>query len=82
VALRMAPIRNMVPNLVYAATGNDVDSVVVGWFLMQGREIVTADEAAIRAEAQEAAEEISRRVLADPQHKDLALLDAMRNGKL
>ena len=81
-ALRMAPIRNMVPNLVYAATGNDVDSVVVGWFLMQGREIVTADEAAIRAEAQEAAEEISRRVLADPQHKDLALLDAMRNGKL
>jgi len=78
-----APIRNIVPNLVYAATGHDVDSVIVaGQFLMRNRETLTADEAAIRSDAQAAAEEISRRVLADPQHKDLALLDAMRDGKL
>ena len=78
-----APIRNIVPNLVYAATGHEVDSVMVaGQFLMRGREILTADETAIRAEAQAAAEEISRRVLADPRHEDLTLLDAMQDGKL
>ena len=58
-----APIRNIVPNLVYAATGHDVDSVMVaGRFVMRGREILTADDSSVRAEAQAAAEEISRRV--------------------
>ena len=78
-----SPIRNIVPNLVYAATGHEVDSVMVaGRFLMRGRQILTADESAIRNEAQEAAREISRRVLADPTHNKLALLQAMRVGDL
>ena len=78
-----SPICNIVPNLVYAATGHDVDSVMVaGQFLMRGREILTADESSIRSDAQAAAAEISRRVLADPQHEGLTLLGAMRDGKL
>ena len=78
-----APIRNIVPNLVYAATGHEVDSVMVaGQFLMRDREVLTADESSIRSEAQQAAEKISRRVLADPQHEDLTLIEAMREGKL
>jgi len=78
-----APIRNIVPSLVYAATGHDVGRVVVaGRFLMRDRSIQTADEPAIRAEAQAATEKISRHVLADPQHKNLTLLDAMRDRKL
>ena len=78
-----APIRNIVPNLVYAATGHEVDSVMVaGRFLMRGRRILTADETAVRRDAQEAADEVMRRVLADPDHRKLALLDAMRDGRL
>ncbi len=77
------PIRNIVPNMVYAATGREVHSVIVaGRVLMEGRRILTADEAAIRKEAQEAAEELCRSVLRDPRHAELALLEAMRAGLL
>jgi len=72
-----------VPNLVYAATGHEVDSVMVaGRFLMRSRRILTADETAVRRDAQEAADEVMRRVLANPDHRKLALLDAMRDGRL
>lgn len=78
-----APIRNIVPNLVYAATGHEVDTVIVaGRVLMEGRRLLTADEDAIRREAQYAGEALSRKVLEDPRHSDLALLQAMRGGNL
>jgi len=78
-----SPIRNIVPNLVYSATGHEVDSVMVaGKFLMRGRDVLTADESAIRGDAQAAASEISRRVQADPDHRKLSLLSAMRDGSL
>ena len=78
-----APIRNIVPNLVYAATGHEVDSVMVaGRFVMLDRQILTADEVTIRADARAAANEVSRRVAADPETQDLTLLQAMRNGSL
>lgn len=77
------PIRNLVPNIVYAASGHEVDTVIVaGRTLMRNRRLLTCDEAAIRQQAQTAAEEISRRVLADPLHARLKLLDAMANGNL
>lgn len=77
------PIRNIVANLVYATTGHEVDSVIVaGRFLMHARRILAVDEEDVRREAQEAAEEVSRRVLADPRRKELALFDAMRDGTL
>lgn len=61
------PIRNILPNLVYVATGHEVDSVMVaGRLLMCTRRILAVGEEDVRRKAQEAAEEVWRRVLADP----------------
>ena len=77
------PIRNIVPNLVYSATGHEVDTVIIaGRIVMKGREILTANETSIHCEAQEAADDLSRSVSQDPQHKNLALLKAMDKGFL
>ena len=78
------PIRNIVPNLVYAASGHEVKTVMVaGKVLMKDRELLTLDEAAIQAEAQEQAEMLSRRVAEDVSlHGQMALMAAMRDGKL
>ena len=78
-----APIRNIVPNLVYAGSGHEVRMVMVaGQVLVRDGEVLTADEAAVRAAAQRQAEAVARRVVADPVHKGLALLDAMETGFL
>ena len=77
------PIRNIVPNLVYAASGHEVKTVMVaGQMLMQDYQLLTVDEAAIRAEAQAQAEAIDRRVAADPVHEEMILLGAMAAGQL
>ena len=78
-----APVRNMVPNLVYACSGSEVKSVIVaGRVLVRDHRVLTADEAAIRAEAQSQAEAVAQRVAADPVHEGLALLKAMEAGQL
>jgi 5-methylthioadenosine/S-adenosylhomocysteine deaminase len=77
------PVRNIVPNLVYAATGHEVKTVMVaGRVLVRDGRVLAADEAAIRAEAQARAEAIARRVAADPVHEGMALLAAMDRGLL
>ena len=79
----LEPIRNIVPNLVYAGTGYEVKTVIVaGKTLMRDHRVLTVDEAAIRAEAQAQAEAFGRRVAADPLHKELALMQAMAAGQL
>jgi 5-methylthioadenosine/S-adenosylhomocysteine deaminase len=76
-------VRNIVPNLVYAGSGHEVrDVVVAGRFLVRGGQVLTADEGAIRAEAQAQAEALARRVAADPVHRDMALMQAMAAGQL
>jgi 5-methylthioadenosine/S-adenosylhomocysteine deaminase len=78
-----APVRNIVPNLVYAASGHEVKTVMVaGRVLMRDRQVLTADETAVRAEAQAQAEAVARRVAVDPAHQDMALLAAMAAGLL
>jgi 5-methylthioadenosine/S-adenosylhomocysteine deaminase len=78
-----APVRNIVPNLVYAGSGHEVKTVIVaGQTLMRDRQVLTADEAAIRAEAQAQAKAIARRLAADPVHQGMALLKAMEAGQL
>jgi 5-methylthioadenosine/S-adenosylhomocysteine deaminase len=78
-----APIRNIVPNLVYAASGHEVKTVMVaGRVLVRDDVVLTADEDAIRAEAQIQAEAVAKRVAADPVHKEMALLEAMQRGQL
>jgi 5-methylthioadenosine/S-adenosylhomocysteine deaminase len=77
------PIRNLVPNLVYAATGHEVRLVMVaGSVLVRDGQVLSADEAEVRAQAQAEAEEVARRVAADPAHKGMALLGAMEAGML
>jgi 5-methylthioadenosine/S-adenosylhomocysteine deaminase len=72
-----------VPNLVYAASGHEVVMVTVaGQVLVCDGEVLTADEAAIRDEVQVQAEALERRVAADPVHKGMALLEAMKVGYL
>jgi 5-methylthioadenosine/S-adenosylhomocysteine deaminase len=79
----MAPVRNIVPNLIYAATGREVVTVMVaGKILVQDGDVLTVDEDIIRANAQTHAEAVARRVAADPLHKGMALLMAMDAGCL
>jgi 5-methylthioadenosine/S-adenosylhomocysteine deaminase len=57
------PVHNIVPNLVYAGSGHEVVTVMAaGKVLMRDRQVLTADESAIRAEAQVQAVEVARRV--------------------
>jgi hypothetical protein len=44
--------------------------------------VPVTDEAAVRAKVQVQAEEVARRVAADPVHKEMALLEAMEAGQL
>lgn len=79
----LEPVRNIVPNLVYAASGHEVKVVMVaGQVLVRDEQVLTADEAAIRDEVQVHAEALGRRVAADPVHKEMALLAAMEAGQL
>jgi 5-methylthioadenosine/S-adenosylhomocysteine deaminase len=78
-----APVRNIVPNLIYAGTGHEVKTVMVaGRVLVRDGQVLTADEAAVRAEAQVRAAEIARNVAADPVHEGMALLAAMEARQL
>jgi 5-methylthioadenosine/S-adenosylhomocysteine deaminase len=78
-----APIRNIVPNLVYAGSGHEVKTVMVGGkILVRDGDVLTADEEAVRAGAQMQAEALARRVAVDPAHRGMALLDAMEAGWL
>jgi hypothetical protein len=56
--------------------------MVAGVVLVRDGEVLVADEAAVQAEAQVQAQEIARRVVADPVHKGMALLEAMRTDRL
>jgi 5-methylthioadenosine/S-adenosylhomocysteine deaminase len=77
------PIRNIIPNLVYAGSGHEVKTVMVaGQVIVRDYQVLTVDEAALRAEAQAQAAEVARRVAADPVHNEMALLKAMAEEQL
>ena len=77
------PIRNIVPNLVYAGSGHEVKtSIIAGKIVMRDFRVLTIDEEAVRIEAQTQADLLDRRVAADPLQKELALLRAMDAGQL
>ena len=77
------PVRNIVPNLVYAASGHEVKLVMIdGKVIVREGQVLTMDEEAVRAEAQAQAEQIARRVAVDPLHRDMALMSAMEAGYL
>jgi 5-methylthioadenosine/S-adenosylhomocysteine deaminase len=77
------PVRTLVPNLVYAATGKEVQTMMVaGRIVMRNREVLTLVESEVCAEAQHQAELVGERVAQDPLHRDLNLLSAMQAGQL
>jgi cytosine/adenosine deaminase-related metal-dependent hydrolase len=60
--LRLSPSPNPVSTLVYAANGDDVDSVMVdGRWLMRDRKLLTLDEDAVIAEARERSAKVYER---------------------
>ena len=78
-----SPIRNIVPNLVYAASGHEVThAMVAGRMVLRDRQVLNTDEDVIRAEAQRRADEVGRRVAVDPTSQNMALLRAMAAGQL
>lgn len=77
------PIRNIVPNLVYAGSGHEVKTVIVaGRILVQDYQVLVVDEAQVREEAQVQAERVAAQVAADPVHQNMALLQPMEMGAL
>jgi 5-methylthioadenosine/S-adenosylhomocysteine deaminase len=57
--VHVRPMRNLVPNLVYAARGDEVDTVVIdGQIIVEHGRVLTVDEAAILEAAQRHAEPI------------------------
>ncbi|MEM8858243.1 MAG: amidohydrolase family protein [Chloroflexota bacterium] len=77
------PIRTLVPNLIFAATGREVvHSIIDGDFVMRDQKILTADEHAVREDVQAQGERVAALVAADPVHKDMKLLEAMEAGNL
>ncbi len=78
-----APIRNIVPNLVYAGSGHEVKTVLVaGKVLVENGRLLTIDETAVVTAAQEQANLLAQKVAADPTHKNLALMTPMKAGQL
>jgi len=72
------PIRNIVPNLVYAASGHEVHTVVVaGKILVSDHQPLDLPVRSIRAQAQQQAERIAAAVIRDPAHRQLRLMNAM-----
>lgn len=76
-------MRNLIPNIVYAATGRDVDTVISGGkIIVKDRKPVTFDLEEVIAEAQEAADKLVP--AAEPVFWEINGVNAgyMREGKL
>ncbi len=79
----VSPIRNIVPNLVYSARGNEVKTVIIdGKIIVEDGVLLTVDEKAAIREAQEAAERISLKAKDDIVVAESELLQFMEKGYL
>lgn len=77
------PVRNIVPNLVYSARGNEVDTVIIdGDIIVENGKLKTVDEANVIRETQEAAENLSDRATEKLDDNDIALSHMMKNDQL
>lgn len=69
-----APIRNLIPNLVYSARGHEVDMVMVdGRIVVEDHKLLTDDESRVVREANAAAKRIAQELAQVPWSKDLPL---------
>lgn len=77
------PVRNIVPNLVYSARGDEVKTVIIdGRIVMEDRVLKTANEETIIAEAQEVAERVCREAAPEFYARKTALYQMMQNGEM
>jgi 5-methylthioadenosine/S-adenosylhomocysteine deaminase len=77
------PMRNLVPNLVYAARGDEVDTVVIeGQIVVENGRLVTVSEESIVADAQRLAEPIGPAAEPEFERIDNPNARAMRAGNL
>ena len=77
------PIRNIAPNIVYSARGDEVETVIIdGKVVMENRMILTMDEAKVIEEAQKAAEEVCNAATEDYMKADSHLARMARRGLL
>jgi 5-methylthioadenosine/S-adenosylhomocysteine deaminase len=79
----MRPVRNVAPNIVYSARGDEVTDVIVnGKFVIRNRNVLTMDETKVINEAQRAAEEICDAAVEDYMKADSLLAKAVKKGLL
>ncbi len=77
------PIRNLIPNLVFQATGNEfTTSIINGKIIMENRQITTINEEQIIQKAQKVAEELAEKAETDFNNANSGLVSMMREGKL
>ena len=76
-----APVRNLIPNLVYAARGSEVESVMVdGRLVVEDHELKTADEREIIRQAAESAVRIQTELGKNTWANDLPLARWTQEG--
>lgn len=79
----MRPVRNIAPNIVYSARGDEiVDVVINGEMVVENKEVLTMDEEKVIAEAQRAAEEICNAAVEDYMKADSLLAKAAKKNLL
>ena len=77
------PVRNIVPNLVYSARGDEVNTVIIdGRIIMENREMLTVDEAEVLEEAQTAAACVAEEAVPEFNARKTELYDMMRKRQL
>lgn len=81
--LLLGPVRNIAPNLVYSATGSEVEKVIVaGKIIVDDGHVVTVDEDEVMRQAQRAAEKIASKAAPDFIEADSRLVADARAGLL
>ena len=79
----MKPVRNIAPNIVYSARGDEITDVIVnGDFVVKDRAVLTMNEEKVMQEAQRAATEIADQATEDYMRADSFLARAVKRGLL
>lgn len=77
------PVRNIAPNIVYSARGDEIETTIIdGNFVMIDRQVLTMDEEKVMEEAQKAAEAVTSRAADDYMASNSLLAKAVRKGLL
>lgn len=79
----LEPIRNIVPNLVYAANGSEVTtSIINGEIVMEDRCLTNINEKEIIEQANEAAKSVMKRAREKVMSKETEMIQMMRENKI